>query len=69
MTNFEYWKDKLKEIAHRGTGIAVVDNYPAECGEVRCEQCDFYNREEGLYECGNMIDWMLAEHQEGLKEC
>lgn len=63
MTNFEYWKEKILEIAKTGSDIAVAGGKPTMCEDTQCSECDF----QDIWECGAktmLIEWLYAEHVE-----
>lgn len=63
MTNFEYWKEKILEIAKTGSDIAVAGGKPTMCEDTQCSECDF----QDIWECGAktmLIEWLCAEHEE-----
>lgn len=67
MTNYEKYREELIEILTNGKGnsLAVVKGRPAECGEVVCEECEFYNRRTRTcqYEYQNTAkSWLNAEY-------
>lgn len=61
MTNLEFYKDKLLEIADAGTVIAIVDGKPTDgCRDLKCEECDRCDK------CtdADLLKWLLSEHTE-----
>lgn len=61
MTNIEFYKDKLLEIADAGTVIAIVDGKPTDgCRDLKCEECDRCDK------CtdADLLKWLLSEHTE-----
>lgn len=60
MTNFEFYKDKLMEIADNCSDVALVKGEPVECDAIMCSQCECNE-----FNCGaSLIHWLYAEHVE-----
>ena len=61
MTNKEFYRDKIFEIACEGHSIAVVNGKPKECENTQCIRCDFF----GKIDCEKLLkEWMEKEHEE-----
>ena len=62
MTNKEFYKEKIFDIACNFGNIAVVNSEPADCSLMHgCEICDFY----GKGKCAELLkDWLEQEHLE-----
>ena len=61
MTNKEFYRDKIFEIACEGHSIAVVNGEPEECENIKCRQCDFF----GKIDCKKLLkEWSEKEHEE-----
>lgn len=63
MTNKEFYRDKIFEIACEFRKISVVNGEPAKCDDGwNCGGCEFYNREK---DCKELLEeWMEQEHEE-----
>ena len=61
MTNFEHWKDKLKELASTANGVGVLNGVPVNCCAIDCEVCDL---EVGECSDGQLLKWLLSEYVE-----
>ena len=64
MTNKEKYGDKLIElVVHRG-GFGLKYGEPALCGEIKCEDCDFYA--PNLFKCSTrrFREWLNSEYVE-----
>lgn len=62
MTNFEYWKDTLKDIVNGTDALAVVNGVPKRCSCVECSECDF-----DVEYCNSKtetLEWLLEEYIE-----
>ena len=59
MTNFEYYKDDLLELAKKRNGIAVLNGKPVTCHTTKCTDCDLHGK-GGCNDAG--IEWLYAEH-------
>ena len=60
MTNFEFYKDKLMEIADNCSDVALVEGEPVACDAIVCSQCECNE-----FNCGaSLIHWLYAEHVE-----
>lgn len=60
MTNFEFYKDKLMEIADNCSDVALVKGEPVACDAIMCSQCECNE-----FNCGaSLIHWLYAEHVE-----
>lgn len=60
MTNFEFYKDTLAEIAKTGDDIAIVKGKPRQCAGINCNECE---RNDMCVEA-NLLKWLLSEHVE-----
>ena len=63
MTNFDFWKDRLAEMAGGNSCgiVAVVNDKPVRCSEIAdCKKC---NRSGKCTEA-QLIKWLLEEHVE-----
>lgn len=61
MTNKEFYRDKIFEIACEGHSIAVVNGKPEKCENIQCRQCDFF----GKIDCKKLLkEWSEKEHEE-----
>lgn len=61
MTNFEFWKGRLAEIAEENEDVAIFAGKPIEC--CRMEDCKNCYR-HGNCTDGVLIKWLLEEHIE-----
>lgn len=59
MTNFEYYKNEIMELAEQGKALAVVDGKPMACFDATCGNCDL---EDAHCEV-NLIKWLYSEHR------
>lgn len=63
MTNFDFWKDRLAEMAGGNSCgiVAVVNDKPVRCSEIAdCKKCIRH----GNCTDGVLIKWLLEEHIE-----
>lgn len=60
MTNREKFKDELDEMLL--AFLAVVEEKPAHCEDMDCQECDFRGKCPVREKC--VIDWLNAEYQE-----
>lgn len=61
MTNKEFYRDKIFEIACEGHSIAVVNGKPEECENIQCGRCDFFRE----IDCEKLLkEWLEEEHEE-----
>lgn len=61
MTNCEFWKEKLREIAKNGSTIAIIDGAPEKREKVDCRCCD-----RGIFcEEDDIVEWLCAERVTG----
>lgn len=60
MTNREKFKDELDEMLL--SFLAVVEEKPAHCEDMDCQECDFRGKCPVREKC--VIDWLNAEYQE-----
>lgn len=62
MTNFEKFKDEIKEITENNIVMAVVDGKPCKCMDIRCYECDLHN---AYSPCGvKLLKWLQEEYIE-----
>lgn len=63
MTNKEFYRDEIFEIACEFRKISVINGEPAKCGDGwTCGSCEFYNREKG---CDELLrEWLEQEYEE-----
>lgn len=62
MTNFEYWKDRILEIAKNDAGLALNNGNPTECHHISCENCNFHSKTQI---CNlKRFEWFYSEHEE-----
>lgn len=62
MTNYEYYKDKIVEIAE--SSIAIYNGEPVECSRASCEECACNGDKSCLI---YFLDWCMQEYKEKLK--
>lgn len=61
MTNFEFYKEKITEIAGAGSGVGVVRDEPVPCDDIPdCTCCELCKGECS----GELVKWLYAEHVE-----
>nr|DAM50684.1 MAG TPA: Exonuclease V - a 5' deoxyribonuclease [Caudoviricetes sp.] len=60
MTNREKFKDELDEMLL--AFLAVVEEKPAHCEDMDCQECDFRGKCPVREKC--VIDWLNAEYQD-----
>ena len=60
-TNFEFYKDEIRDIYSRNEIMAVKDNQPAICIRTECEECAF---KPTTCRGKDLIEWLYAEHIE-----
>lgn len=71
MTNFDKWKDELKELVRKDNGIAIVGGEPVECEtDTVCEDCLFFWLADGGYGgyCPADIDRYAIQYTQWLLE-
>lgn len=60
MTNKEFYRDEIFEIACNGHTVAVCDGKPVVCEDTQCSQCDFRGTD-----CTKLLkEWLEKEHEE-----
>lgn len=60
MTNKEFYRDEIFEIACSGHTVAVCDGKPVVCEDTQCSQCDFQGTD-----CIKLLkEWLEKEHEE-----
>lgn len=64
MTNFEFYKDKLKDIGIGYNGLAVTKKGPAKCADTMCGSCQFHNASGSRCNSSAISDWLYSEHVE-----
>lgn len=63
MTNFEFYKEKITEIAGAGSGVALVRDEPVSCDSIHdCNDCELFSI--GGDCSAGLIKWLYAEHKE-----
>lgn len=63
MTNKEFYRDEIFEIACEHSKVAVVNGEPANCRSLNgCTSCDFYISEVRCKD--GFKDWLEKEHEE-----
>lgn len=61
MTNYEYYKEKILDIASKNDcGIALVNNEIIPCDDAECDMCQFYQTKSSCEQ--NLLKWLYAEH-------
>lgn len=63
MTNKEFYRDEIFEIACEGHRIAVVNGEPVGCDDLpSCDNCDFSH---STHRCkSDFFEWLEKEHEE-----
>lgn len=66
MTNKEKYGDKLIELAVSGEVFGLINGEPAICAEIRCKECDFYDKSSR--QCKENVhafrEWLNSEYVE-----
>ena len=64
MTNKEKYGNEIIELAVRRGGFGLKNGEPALCGEIKCEDCDFYA--PNLFKCSTrkFSEWLNSEYVE-----
>ncbi len=62
-TNFEFYKDKILEIANKDDDFGVMNGEVRGCCASKCDKCLFYIC-DGLCSSVSKIQWLYAEHIE-----
>lgn len=73
MTNLEYYRHEIAYCMDVGCGWGVINNVPVLCGRAPCKDCILYKgrdprEDEAACDTEKIIDWMLAEYEEGNSE-
>lgn len=66
VTNFEFYKDEIKELATKKNhcGIAIVNEKPVKCGLVRCADCKLDDPTDHSCRRDILFNWLYEEHKE-----
>ena len=68
MTNFEYYKDQIFEIAVTANSkLAVVNGKPTNCADTHCINCYFYNGPGCTCFTEKIYKWLCSEYVEPIK--
>lgn len=63
MTNFEYYKDEIKNYIDDMANFTVIKGEIMDCGDVRCDHCEINDSTYSPCEIGR-IKWLYEEHKE-----
>ena len=64
MTNKEKYADKLIELAVNEEVFGLKNGEPALCGEIKCEECDFYESDSCKGSTSGFREWLNSEYVE-----
>lgn len=64
MTNFEFYKDKIKQIGIHNLALDKETEKPCACYDVKCADCKFSLWSNGTSCVYNELDWLMQEHEE-----
>lgn len=58
MTNKEKYGDEIIELATNTAVFGLKNGKPAICGEIKCEECDFYESDSCKGSAYNFREWL-----------
>lgn len=62
MTNKEKYGDEIIELATNTAVFGLKNGKPAICGEIKCEECDFYESDSCKGSTYNFREWLNSEY-------
>lgn len=69
MKNFKFYEDEIKAIVNDGKSVAIRNNKPVACWDIKCEQCDCNCNDKANMGChAKFIKWLYQEHVELTEE-